>query len=100
MERDAADSIGQLLRVLRASGLSLIHPTAWAAVEAFVAREPLSWRIDARSELSDLLRTSSTEERLKSDVDALFLSYYPPADGMTYRDWLHKVEQYLRDHEH
>ena len=61
------------------------HSSAWAAVEHFVANEPLERRQAARSELGQLLTDCHTEQEL--------------SEGFTYREWLEKVERCLREHE-
>ena len=75
------------------------HSSAWAAVEDFVANEPLEDRQAARSELGQLLGNCDTEQELSDAVDRLHLDYHPPGEGFTYREWLEKVERYLRQHE-
>ena len=75
------------------------YPDAWSAVTAYVAEAPLMSRMRARQELEVLLQTHTTEHELSGAVDRVHLNFYPPGAGTTYRAWLEKVEQYLREHE-
>jgi len=71
------------------------HPSAWTAVEDFVANEPLERRQAARAELGQLLASCHTEQELSDAMDRVHLDYHPPGEGFTYRGWLENVKQYL-----
>jgi CdiI immunity protein len=75
------------------------HSSAWAAVQEYVENVPLEERPAARSELGRLLASCHTEQELSDAADRVHLDYHPPGEGFTYREWLEKVERYLREHE-
>jgi hypothetical protein len=57
------------------------HPSAWAAVEDFVANEPLERRQAARSELAQLLANCHTDDELSDAVDRVIWTTTLPAKG-------------------
>ena len=74
-------------------------PTPWAAVEAYVADEPLEVRVIARMQLVEVLEDNGSEQELSLAMDRLRMNLHPPGMGTTYRAWLETVETYLREHE-
>ena len=75
------------------------YPDAATAVATYVDDESLDHRKAARQELLQLLARCDSESELSAAVDKLGSSYHPPGVGETYREWLEKVERYLRKHE-
>ena len=56
-------------------------------------------RLEVTHARAELLARCHTELDLGDAVDRVHLEYYPPGEGFTYREWLEKVERYLREHE-
>ena len=68
------------------------YVNAWAAIDEYVASEPVARYLP--DEIADLLDTTSSEECLRALVlGELGRGYLPVADGLTMRTWLLAVRQ-------
>ncbi len=92
--------LGQFLGSYLGQDFDVTYASPWAAVEAYVEETPLPYRTEARAQLRQVLQGCATEAELSAAMDRLYMNLHPPGMGMTYREWLTKVERYLADHEH
>jgi hypothetical protein len=68
-----------------------------AAIAAFLAEAPQEVIQAACNELDEVIPViEELQDPEKFLNDALWCSYYPPADGLTVADWLRHVRQKLR----
>ena len=98
-QKRSISQLGQFLGTYLGQDWDAEFPDAWSAVQGFVELEPLDRRIAARAELEQVLQSSRTEAELSLAMDRVRMNYHPPGEGFTYREWLEKVERYLREHE-
>lgn len=76
----------------------LEYADVWAAVDAFIAGEDPRLTAELLAEVSALLATEPDEETVQRLlVEDLGSEYWPPGDGMTFLEWLQRLEGRLRD---
>lgn len=90
------DPLDQLLGAYLHQDYDVEYPDAWAAVDASIREHSPKVRAAARQELLGILEREDTEDGLSRAVSKLGVAYSPPADGYTYRAWLHEVDQRIR----
>ena len=67
---------------------------ARAVLDFFASSDP-HMVAGARDAAADMLARNLAEQELEAELEAAGLDYYPPGDGMTYREWLELVVERL-----
>jgi contact-dependent growth inhibition (CDI) system CdiI-like immunity protein len=92
----AWDALWTLFGAYLHQSFDLEYKDVWAAVRAYRSEGSPSQVESAIEQVDRLLKGLRTEEELRHAVEELGSYYYPPSEGLTYRDWLTRVEKVLR----
>lgn len=73
------------------------EPNFRAVVRHFKSENPSATIIEATRELEQFLALSLAEEEIEEALDDMASAYYPPSDGLNYRQWLEAVLDTLQE---
>jgi hypothetical protein len=94
---DFMKNLAQFLGAYFHQDWSLESTDAEGVLRSFMRNEPQETVRQVCDEIEQLLKRDLSDEELGSIVHGELGSYYSPAaDGMTYRQWLHWIQTYLR----
>src|ERR1043166_31011 len=94
-------ALGQLLGAYFHQDWTLINSNAAAVIRSIVEESPPAELRRAADDIDELLRLRSTEDELaRLFYPELEIYYPPPADGISYSDWLRSVRNAFLTDDH